>query len=160
MRDSHKDFVKKLKFELVETDSEYMVYADKDRLRQVIFNLLENSVKSISEKEINEGFISISMKEIIIKDNQSKLKDAEYSEIADNPLKMINISVTDTGKGIDKAIQNRLFTKFASKSYQGTGLGLYITRNIIEMHGGRIWIEKNEKEVGTTISFSLPISYK
>lgn len=160
MRVSHKDFVKKLDFELIDSDNDYMVYADKLRLRQVISNLIENSVKSISEKETNQGCVSISMKEILIEHNKCKLTDDGYSKITNNPSKMISISVTDTGKGIDKAIQNRLFTKFTSKSYQGTGLGLYITRNIIEMHGGKIWIEKNEKEVGTTISFSLPINYE
>ena len=158
IRDFHKDFIKKLTLELIDSGRDYVVWADKHRLRQVFFSLIENSIKSISEKELNEGFISISIKEFLIEDNKCKSADDASSDITSNSSEMISISVTDSGKGIDETIQKRLFTKFASKSYQGSGLGLYITKTIIEMHGGKIWIERNEKDVGTTISFSLPIN--
>jgi two-component system sensor histidine kinase VicK len=65
----------------------------------------------------------------------------------------------DTGSGINSEIFTRLFSKFASKSYQGTGLGLFICKSIIEAHGGRIWAEnKNiiKNKSGATITFSLP----
>jgi signal transduction histidine kinase len=65
--------------------------------------------------------------------------------------------VKDTGKGIDLDILPRLFSKFVTKSYQGTGLGLYISKGIIEAHGGKIWAENNADGKGARFSFSLPI---
>jgi signal transduction histidine kinase len=68
----------------------------------------------------------------------------------------IIISLKDTGQGIDPEILPKLFTKFATKSLSGTGLGLFISKSIIEAHGGRIWA-KNNLGKGATFSFSLPI---
>ena len=68
------------------------------------------------------------------------------------------VSINDTGIGIDPEIMPRLFEKFASKSFQGTGLGLYICKGIIEAHGGRIWAENNTGGKGATFTFSLPIA--
>jgi signal transduction histidine kinase len=65
-------------------------------------------------------------------------------------------SIIDKGTGIDKKILPKLFTKFTTKSFQGTGLGLYICRNIVEAHGGKIWAENNPEGKGATFSFSLP----
>ena len=67
------------------------------------------------------------------------------------------VSVIDRGNGIDREILPRLFTKFATKSNQGTGLGLYIAKNIIEAHGGQIWAQDNADGKGTTFLFSLPL---
>jgi signal transduction histidine kinase len=67
------------------------------------------------------------------------------------------INVKDNGLGIDLEIFPRLFTKFASKSFQGTGLGLYISKNIVEALGGKIWAKNNENGKGATFSFSLPL---
>jgi signal transduction histidine kinase len=66
------------------------------------------------------------------------------------------VSIKDNGTGIDPDIFPRLFTKFASKSFKGTGLGLFICRSIVEAHGGRIWAENNRDE-GVTFHFTLPI---
>ena len=63
----------------------------------------------------------------------------------------------DTGRGIDSEISSKLFTKFASKSNIGTGLGLFISKGIVEAHGGKIWAENNPDK-GATFSFSLPIN--
>ena len=68
----------------------------------------------------------------------------------------IVVSVKDSGKGIDQSMLPRLFTKFASKSYKGTGLGLFISKGIIEAHGGTIWGENNSDGRGATFTFSLP----
>lgn len=68
------------------------------------------------------------------------------------------VSVRDTGSGIDPEIAQRLFTKFASKSDSGTGLGLYISKSIIEAHGGKIWAENNSDGRGATFSFTLPLN--
>ena len=69
---------------------------------------------------------------------------------------MVVITIKDNGIGIDKDILPILFTKFASKSFQGTGLGLYICKSIVEAHGGKIWAKNNEDGKGATFSFSLP----
>jgi signal transduction histidine kinase len=67
------------------------------------------------------------------------------------------VRVKDTGSGIDPDIYPRLFSKFASKSYQGPGLGLFISKSIVEAHGGRIWVEENKNENGVTFIFTLPL---
>ena len=74
----------------------------------------------------------------------------------DNNNSNITIRIQDTGKGIDSEILPRLFKKFATKSERGTGLGLYISKNIVEAHGGKIWIEKTSNGKGTVFVFSLP----
>jgi signal transduction histidine kinase len=74
----------------------------------------------------------------------------------------IIVKIKDTGTGIDPEILPRLFSKFASKSYQGTGLGLYISKSIVEAHGGRMWAENNDNNnnnhgaKGATFYFTLP----
>jgi signal transduction histidine kinase len=67
------------------------------------------------------------------------------------------LKVKDSGTGIDREIFPKLFEKFASKSEKGTGLGLFISKNIIEAHGGRIWAENNPDRLGATFAFSLPV---
>jgi signal transduction histidine kinase len=68
------------------------------------------------------------------------------------------VNIKDSGIGIDMEILPKLFEKFASKSYHGTGLGLFISKNIVEAHGGRIWAKNNQNESGASFSFSLPIA--
>ena len=71
-----------------------------------------------------------------------------------------SVTVKDTGSGIDSEIMPRLFEKFATKSdqvEQGTGLGLYVSKKIIEAHGGRIWGENNPDGKGATFAFTLPL---
>jgi signal transduction histidine kinase len=120
--------------------SPLFVYADKNRIQQVIFNLLDNASK-FTEK----GEITLSIKDDAENNSNEKCND-------------ITIRIQDTGKGIDSEMLPRLFKKFATKSERGTGLGLYITKNIIEAHGGRIWAENNSNSKGAAFSFSLPIS--
>ena len=68
------------------------------------------------------------------------------------------VSIKDTVTGIDPEILPRLFTKFATKSVTGTGLGLFISKNIVESHGGKIWAQNNADGIGATFAFSLPLS--
>jgi signal transduction histidine kinase len=96
-------------------------------------NLLTNAIKFTEE-----GTVSISAN---IKDNNELI-----------------VTVTDTGEGIHSDILPRLFTKFATKSNIGTGLGLYISKNIVESHGGKMWAENNSDGRGATFSFSLPVT--
>jgi two-component system, OmpR family, sensor histidine kinase VicK len=115
-----------------------LIQADKGRISQVISNLLSNAIKFTTE-----GTILISVE----KDKGSN----------NNNNKAIIVSVKDSGQGIDSSILPRLFTKFASKSYKGTGLGLFISKGIIEAHDGKIWGENNPDGRGATFSFSLPL---
>ncbi len=72
----------------------------------------------------------------------------------------VSIKIKDTGKGIDPEVLPRLFEKFATKSDKGTGLGLYISKNIIDAHGGKIWGGDNNKSKknGAEFGFTLPLS--
>ncbi len=118
-----------------------MVFADKERIYQVISNLIKNALKFIP---FTDGKIEISLEKI------KEEKDKEHA----------SVKIKDNGKGIDKEILSRLFEKFATKSETGTGLGLYISKSIVEAHGGKIWTENNSDDNGTTFSFTLPLSSK
>ena len=116
------------------------VHADRNRIAQVISNLLNNALKFTSE-----GHVMITAE-----------KKREANSSSNNP-DVVVISVCDSGSGVDSEIMPRLFTKFSSKSFSGTGLGLYICKNIVEAHGGRIWAENNKDTKGATFSFTLPL---
>jgi len=113
---------------------DFFVEADKGRLMQVISNLMNNAIKFTLK-----GTITVTTK-----------KKEENNEII--------VSIKDTGSGIDPEIMSRLFSKFATKSQTGTGLGLFISQNIVEAHGGKIWAENNSDGKGSTFSFSLPLT--
>jgi signal transduction histidine kinase len=121
-------------------DDNIFVEADRTRLSQVISNLIRNAIKFTKE-----GIILITAR-----------KDSNNGNNNNNNNQVI-ISVKDTGSGIDPEILPRLFSKFATKSFEGTGLGLFISKSIIEDHGGRIWAENNADGKGATFSFSIPI---
>ena len=72
----------------------------------------------------------------------------------------ILVKVRDTGSGIDPEVLPSLFTKFVTKSNKGTGLGLYISKSIVEAHGGRIWAENNTGGHGASFRFTIPLNYK
>lgn len=108
------------------------IFADRYRITQVISNIINNAIK-FTEK----GSIAI-----------------EGTMSSDE----LRIKITDTGKGIDKEIVNRLFDKFVSRSEQGTGLGLFISKNIMESHGGTITGFNNENGTGATFVFTLPLN--
>ena len=136
-------------------DLDTIVFVDKNRISQVILNLLNNSIKFISlENKKTDGGIEDNISLIIerTKLNGNNLKENDLINYE------IIISVKDNGKGIDPEIYPRLFTKFASKSFHGTGLGLFICKNIVEAHGGKIWVKNNSNGKGATFSFSLPLT--
>jgi signal transduction histidine kinase len=116
------------------------VRADKSRLTQVISNLLSNAIKFTKE-----GIISVNVEKQV----KQKGKGINQDEAI--------ISVKDMGVGIDPKLLDRLFSKFATKSFAGTGLGLFISKSIIEAHGGRIWAENNTDGRGATFIFTLPL---
>src|SRR5881227_1168622 len=112
------------------------------RMAQVISNLLSNAIKFTKE-----GSILVKVeKEKVGKEDRNKKED------------VIVVSVKDTGMGIDSDIMLKLFTKFTTKTYHGTGLGLFISKSIIEAHGGRMWAENNTYgKRGATFYLSLPL---
>ncbi|MGC2426059.1 MAG: ATP-binding protein [Nitrososphaeraceae archaeon] len=117
----------------------FIVEVDRERITQVISNLLNNAVK-FTEQTRGDVYVA-----------------AEEKEKADQEI--VVVTIKDTGIGIDPEILPRLFTKFATKSQAGTGLGLFICKSIIEAHGGKIWAENNKNgEGGATFAFSLPLS--
>jgi signal transduction histidine kinase len=115
----------------------YPVKADSERLREVITNLIDNAIKYT-----NQGSIDVSL-------------DGNKSQVT--------VKIHDTGMGIPAEEQKHLFEKFyrvnntATREQGGTGLGLYIARSLIEMYGGKIWVE-SEVGKGSTFAFSLPIA--
>jgi two-component system sensor histidine kinase VicK len=114
-------------------DDNVELYADKERIMQVLGNLLSNALKFTKQ-----GRITI------------------WTEQSDDK-SQLTVKVIDTGLGIDDTLLMRLFTKFATKSDKGTGLGLYISKSIVEAHGGKIWAENNTDKRGATFTFTLPI---
>ena len=113
------------------TSRKIVVEADRMRINQVVSNPLGNAVKLTKQ-----GTVYIS----------ADSKDGEAI-----------VSVKESGTGIDPEIVSRLFTKFTSKSQTGTGLGLFISKSIIEAHGGRIWAESNKDGKGATFTFRMAL---
>jgi signal transduction histidine kinase len=127
-RDQHKDAIR-----FIYEPSQLMAEADKSGITQVLSNLIANAI------EFTKGTIEV-----------SALEDPSGDAII--------VKVTDDGPGIDPEIVPRLFTKFATKSDKGTGLGLFIAKSIVDAHGGKIWSEPNASGKGTTFAFRLPTS--
>lgn len=137
---------------------------DKGRIVQVVTNLLNNALKFTPE-----GLIQVTLdyqKEKGEGDGVGDGLTGEGGEIEaknKNENKVRNsalvVSVEDSGLGIDPEIYPKLFSKFATKSEEGTGLGLYISKKIVEAHGGKIWAENNKNGRGSTFYFTLPLQY-
>ena len=126
----------KINFITNKSNNKILAFADKNRIQQVIFNLLDNASKFTEKGEIN-----LSIEKYNDNNNYAKIR------------------IQDTGTGINAEILSRLFEKFATKSERGTGLGLYISKNIVEAHGGKIWIEDNPiYGKGAVFVFTLPLT--
>ena len=133
-RQIEKDVAKNKKIKISYEPLRVMIFADNYRITQVISNIINNAIKFT-----DQGIITI-------------IGNADSAELT--------IKISDTGKGIDNEIINRLFDKFVSRSEQGTGLGLFISKNIIEAHGGRIMGFNNENGIGATFVIVLPLDLK
>ena len=122
----------------IDPEAEVLIMADQRKLKQILFNLLSNAVKFTP----SAGSVLLSAR-----------RDGEF----------IEITVTDSGIGIRQEDIPKLFQAFTqlesvyTKGFEGTGLGLALTRQLVEMHGGRIWV-KSEFDAGSSFSFTLPIS--
>jgi signal transduction histidine kinase len=137
IKDSTNDRVELIYSDNLKNNNPIVVAADRERIIQVISNLLSNSIQFT-----NQGYIFLNI-------------------VADNDIKEVIVTVRDTGTGINPEILPRLFSKFVTRSQKGTGLGLFISKSIIEAHGGRIWAESNVLDgQGTIIGFMLPLETK
>jgi signal transduction histidine kinase/FixJ family two-component response regulator len=142
------------KMKIVYEPQEIFIEADRERLTQVVSNLLSNAVKFTQE-----GTISIFAEITRAQESQDYGEDEEkkIGSSGDGGEKQVIVSIRDTGVGISPEIKPKLFSKFATKSFDGIGLGLFISKSIVEAHGGRIWAENNAAGEGATFAFSLPI---
>jgi signal transduction histidine kinase len=111
-----------------------LIVADKLRLNQVFLNIINNAINVLQEGEI-----------IVFLERQDT--------------NTVLVRIIEEGPGIPSNIKDTLFTKFVTGSKSGTGLGLYICKNIIENHGGKIWA-KNNKNKGANFNFIIPITTK
>jgi signal transduction histidine kinase len=145
-------------------NSTAIVDADRRRLTQVIFNLLDNAIKFTKE-----GTVTVTAnirRKVTDSDSSGGGKEGAVKE--EEQQEEVVIAVKDTGSGIDPELLPRLFTKFATKSYRGTGLGLYISKSIVEAHGGKMWAMNNyengsdfDRQLrGATFYFTLPLVSK
>jgi K+-sensing histidine kinase KdpD len=121
-------------------DTPYTVTGDRGKIKQVVLNMLTNAIKY----NRHGGAIRV------------------FTEPHGDNHEMVQVAVEDTGYGLSKENQKQMFQKFfrakgTAKDTQGTGLGLVITKHIIEAHEGHIWLE-SEEEVGTTFFFTLPLT--
>jgi len=156
------------------------IYADPDKIKEVIINLVGNSIKynhKGGHVKVKAGFLPMTeilenvkrMESICAEENkdvvgegsiQSAIHEKYREPVGDRQLL---ISVQDDGIGIEKCDVGRLFKKFSrvgdwsTQETPGTGLGLYISKSLIEMHHGRIWAESEGKDKGSTFHFSLPL---
>ena len=148
-----------------------LVDCDSEKIRQVFFNLLDNAVKYTSKGKIVISTLVMNStdcfnkdlldhKESTIKNNTSKSENFEsMKEENDKYRHMIIVSVKNQGKGIDPHIRDQVFEKFSTKSAQGTGLGLYLSKKIVEAHGGIIWCEEYDDSENNLFDDNNSVNY-
>ena len=117
----------------------FPIEADRGRISQVISNLLSNALKFTNEDDTI--YVTIEKKDT-------------------GSIEEVTVSIKDTGTGIDPEIFPRLFTKYATKSDRGTGLGLFICKSIVEAHGGKIWPKNNSDGKGAMFAFNIPLAFQ
>ena len=132
------------------------IKADKRSLKQILYNLLSNAIKFTQER----GRILLEAK--LADDDILNKCEIQRNNNKSNERHFVIISVNDSGIGLSEDNLVRIFRPFdqadnsPSRNYGGTGLGLSITRQLVELHGGKIWAESNGKEKGSTFNFILP----
>jgi signal transduction histidine kinase len=147
----------------------FLLEADRTKISQVVSNMLSNAVTSIRlMDDTEEGIISISISKREKIEAKNVIGRAEIVHDRRSSRDEIIVSIKDNGQGIPPEVDANLFTKFVTGSDSGTGLGLYISKNIIEAHGGRIWASNNnteetegttKKSSGATFNFTLPLNH-
>jgi len=137
-----------------------IIRGDERKLKQIVYNLLSNAVKFTPDG----GKIDLSTQSITRYDLHLKgLALATTPNLSSKAENFIKISVCDSGIGIKPEDLVRIFNPFdqventASRNYEGTGLGLSLTKNLVELHGGLIWTESGGENKGSTFSFAIPV---
>ena len=131
--------VRKISVQIQISPSVKRVTGDSIQLQQCMLNLLMNAFDAIAEGKSDQRGITI--------------------KVAPEKTGWVGVSVSDSGGGIDPAVANRLFEPFVTTKSEGMGLGLLVTRSIVESHGGRIWVTPNSDR-GATFTFTLPVAEK
>jgi len=149
------------------------VKADERKLKQIIYNLLSNAMKftpdggevCLSARTVDriesQGQRRRNSKHLQIIEDRAESNDSDLVDVECK--RCIEISVSDTGIGIKREDQERIFNPFeqvdgsASRKYQGTGLGLSLSKKFVDLHGGKIWVESAGKGKGSTFSLVIPI---
>jgi len=152
---------KSIQFEVSES-SEKSVRTNVDRIRiyEVLTNLFNNSVEFI--ESIGTIIVKVTVVDRHYLNEMSQVKSHDYENLIkhddkhDND-KFILLHIKDDGKGIDKYVLSKLFNKFVSTVDNHIGLGLYVSKYIVESHGGRIWAQNNTDGQGSTFSFVPPL---
>jgi signal transduction histidine kinase len=138
--------------QLVDSKKSLLIKCDAEKIQQVVFNLLHNAMKFTEQ-----GVITIN---IDARRTNNPLRDRDKNNSNRNNDTII-VSIKDQGTGVDPSIKEKLFEKFMTRSSNGAGLGLYLSKKIVEAHGGKIWVESNsnnsENERGAIFAFSLPV---
>ena len=126
-----------------------LLVADKVRVGRVISNLLNNAIKFTAKGKITLNTEDIEQNELNNRETKLEQKNEQQS-------REIQVSIKDTGTGLSPAILPKLFSKFVSTDSGGTGLGLFVSKNIVEAHGGKIQAQNNDDGKGATFSFIIP----
>jgi signal transduction histidine kinase len=126
-----------------------LLVADKVRVGRVISNLLNNAIKFTAKGKITLNTEDIEQNELNNRETKLEQKNEQQS-------REIQVSIKDTGTGLSPAILPKLFSKFVSTDSGGTGLGLFVSKNIVEAHGGKIQAQNNYDGKGATFSFIIP----
>jgi len=134
-----------------------VIKADERMLKQIIYNLLSNAVKFTPDG----GTLNLKAKQVVQSDSTEKMI-VDFHQ-GGNGFKKIEFAISDTGIGIKPEDQERVFNRFeqvdgsTKRRYQGTGLGLSLTKNLVELHKGKIWVESEGEGKGSTFRFILPM---
>src|ERR687894_635012 len=126
-----------------------LLVADKVRVGRVISNLLNNAIKFTAN-----GKITLNTEDI--EQNEPNYRETKFEQKNEQQSREIQVSIKDTGTGLSPAILPKLFSKFVSTDSGGTGLGLFVSKNIVEAHGGKIQAQNNDDGKGATFSFIIP----
>jgi len=133
-----------------------LVMGDRVQFQQVILNLILNAIQAMSETTEGPREMEVSSEMVSAKHNESKLENHEQSSLANVESSHVLITVQDSGPGLDPQHVNRLFEAFYTTKPQGLGIGLAISRSIIEAHGGKLWAKASPSR-GAIFQFTLPI---
>jgi signal transduction histidine kinase len=144
-----REFLDKKNIRLSYNPQDISIQADKERITQVVSNLLDNAVKFINKAEKGVT-VTIEIEKKTMTRGRIERQNKEHDNI-------VVVNIKDDGPGIDPEVMPKLFSKFVSTSFTGTGLGLFISKSIVEAHGGDMWAGNNADGKGATFTFSLPI---